>query len=44
VRLKPRAVVRVRVQNQVAGAGGGFAVGDHVWVSWPEGAGRVLLD
>jgi spermidine/putrescine transport system ATP-binding protein len=42
VRLGPNAVVRVRVPNQ--SAGGGPAVGDGVWVAWPEEAGRVLLD
>jgi putrescine transport system ATP-binding protein len=44
VRLGPQAVVRVRVQNMAAGAWTGIAVGDRVWVSWPEEAARVLLD
>jgi len=44
VRLTPEAVVRVRVQNQAAGAGSSAAVGDRVWVSWPAEASRVLLD
>jgi spermidine/putrescine transport system ATP-binding protein len=44
VRLGPQAVVRVRVQNVAAGAWSGVAVGDRVWVSWPEEAARVLLD
>ncbi|HMK08209.1 MAG TPA: ABC transporter ATP-binding protein [Anaerolineales bacterium] len=44
VRLTPQATIRVRVQNQAAGAAAVFAVGDRVWVSWPEEAARVLLD
>jgi spermidine/putrescine transport system ATP-binding protein len=44
VRLNPTSVVRVRVQNQEGGAAANFAAGERVWVSWPEEAGRVLLD
>jgi len=44
VRLSPLSVVRVRVQNQGTGTSTGFAVGERVWVSWPEEAARVLLD
>jgi spermidine/putrescine transport system ATP-binding protein len=44
VRLSPLSVVRVRVQNQGTGTSTDFAVGERVWVSWPEEAARVLLD
>jgi len=44
VRLSPQAVVRIRVQNQAAGAWTGIDVGDRVWVTWSEEAARVLLD
>jgi len=36
--------VRIRVQNQAAGAWTGIDVGDRVWVTWSEEAARVLLD
>jgi hypothetical protein len=38
IRLGPQADVRVRVQNVAAGSWTGIAVGDRVWVSWPEEA------
>jgi spermidine/putrescine transport system ATP-binding protein len=43
VRLSSEVAVRVRVQNQSAGPSG-IAVGESVWVSWPEEAARVVLD
>jgi spermidine/putrescine transport system ATP-binding protein len=44
VRLNDQAVIRVRVLNQAAGMPVLARVGETVWVTWPEEAGRVLLD